>query len=227
MSAGSGSSGCFRHLDAVAADHLADELGMPRLLEALQVDRLAQHGIVDGMGEFLDDGAGAQLRVQHLLPERHRAQPLQRRVVELGPGQLRRHVVLIGRLEMPAEQLLVRLGADLHRGASLAHEAAREAHQARHHARAQQARIVAGEPAVVLGEADLHQLRRRDVDADRLAAGHGEVVVLRGAPPRPRAMPMRSQIRNAQTASTLSSKQRPPPPRQVAAMPGDPVDEEE
>ena len=65
------------------------------LLEALQIDRFAQQRIVDGLGEFRDDGAGAALGVQHLLPERHRAQSLERGLVELGPGQLGRHVVLV------------------------------------------------------------------------------------------------------------------------------------
>ncbi len=85
---------------------------MARLLEALEIDRLLQHGIGDRCGERLDDRAGAPLGMQNLLPERHRAEPRQGRFVELGPRQVGRHVILVGGVEMAAEQRLVRLRSD-------------------------------------------------------------------------------------------------------------------
>ena len=65
-------------------------------------------------------------------------------------------------------------------GTRRAHELAGEPHQPGHRHRPQQAPVVPGHAAVVLGEADIEQGRDREVDvADRLAAGQREVVVLR------------------------------------------------
>src|SRR5579883_282235 len=102
-------------LDAIAVDHDSDQPAMARLLIALQVDRLAQKRIVDRARERLDDGAGAPLGVEHLLPERHRAHALELLVVKRGPGQLLGLEPPMGLDEITAEQRLVSLGSDLHR----------------------------------------------------------------------------------------------------------------
>ena len=62
MSGDNGSSGVSGRVDAVALDHHAEEIGVARLLEALQRHRVLHHRIVDGLGEGLDDGAGALFR---------------------------------------------------------------------------------------------------------------------------------------------------------------------
>src|SRR6185312_13221606 len=56
-------------VDAVTPDHHAQERRMARLLAALQSDRRPHDGILDPPREGLDDGAGAPLGMQHLLPE--------------------------------------------------------------------------------------------------------------------------------------------------------------
>src|SRR6185437_231509 len=61
-----------------------------------------------------DDQPGAPLGMQHLLPERHRAQAFERRPVEIGPRQCRRVEDLVGVDELAAKAFAMRLGPDLH-----------------------------------------------------------------------------------------------------------------
>jgi len=216
----------FLHVDTVALDHHADEIGVARLLETLQCDRFLQHRIFDGLGELLDDQTGAQLGVQHLLPKWHCAQTAERGLVELGPRQFVGFVVLVRRLEMLTEEIAMRGTAELD-GLRLAHESPRETHEPRHDLRPPQALIVAGEPALVLGKAETHEFAGGDVDADRLTAGDGEVVVGVRRPAQATGDADALPDQERPHREHLEREPRPAPPRHVAFVPGDPVDEEQ
>jgi hypothetical protein len=94
-------------IDAVALDHHLQQPGMARLLQALQRDRLMHQRIVNGLGKGVDDRAGPPLGMEHLLPEGHRSQPLQRRPLQLRPGQPVGLVQLVAGDELPAISRLV------------------------------------------------------------------------------------------------------------------------
>src|SRR5690242_8292444 len=110
-------------------------------------------------------------------------------------------------------------------------EAADQTSKRRHHDRAQKPAIVAGEAFLVFPEANINQRRRRKVDiGNRFAAGQRKVVVLRrcvlartDTTGQPDALPDQEYP----DGNDLGPEPRPAPPRQVAAMPRDPIDEEQ
>jgi len=65
--------------------------------------------IFDGLGIGIDDGAGAALGPQDLLPEGNGPQPLESGAVQLGPGQSVRLVELMAGHELAAESLFMLL----------------------------------------------------------------------------------------------------------------------
>jgi len=101
-------------LDAVAADHHAEQLAVSRLLEPLQRNRVAQGRVGNLRRKGINDASGAQLRVQHFLPKRHRPQTRRRRIIEFRPGQVFGFERRIALDEQPAKQLFMRVRADLH-----------------------------------------------------------------------------------------------------------------
>src|ERR1700730_11103299 len=120
-----------------------------------------------------------------------------------------------------------------HGRTSPSQEAADGAHQVRHHVRPQQPCVIAGKAPLVFAQAHANQCSGRHVNApDRLAAGEDEVVV-RGP---------RSRLCTAATiecdADPLPNKKSPDrenlgreenalPQRQVAPVPGHPIDKKE
>lgn len=87
----------------------------------------------------------------------------------------------------------------------LAHEAQREARQGGHDCRTEQSMVISCQPPSVSPTGRSSSARPGDIDADRVAAGHREVMILR-APPMSRAMPIRSQTKKHQTAGILAWK---------------------
>ena len=104
-------------VDAVAIDHHAEKLGMPRFLHALQGDGIAKHRIVDG-GVKAATMAPARRSVCNTSCQNGTARSRASAAASSsGQGRVRRVVVIVSLQELPAEQLLVRFRADRHRGA--------------------------------------------------------------------------------------------------------------
>src|SRR5579862_6060166 len=106
-----------------------------------------------------------------------------------------------------------------------------QADQPGDHLRPQQPRIVARHAALVLGEAEVEHRRRRQCHVrHRLAAGQGEIVVLRALVAR-RADAAGEADAFANEAEPYrrerAPKPRQAPPRQAAPVPRHPVDEEQ
>ena len=100
--------------DAVAPDHLAQQLGVARLLKPLEGDRVAHQRVGDRLGVSVDDGTRSPFGVEDFLPERDGAQTFERQVVEVGPGQCRGVEATVAGDEVSTEALLVLVGSDLH-----------------------------------------------------------------------------------------------------------------
>src|SRR5437868_7147912 len=116
-------------------------------------------------------------------------------------------------------------------GPRVSQETAYQASKTRHHDRAQEPAVVAGEALVVFREAHVDQRRWRKIDiGNRLAAGQSEVVVLRRrvmARTNAAGQPDALVDQEYPDGKDLGPEPRPTPPRQVAAMPRDPIDEEQ
>src|ERR1700722_16903983 len=106
------------------------------------------------------------------------------------------------------------------------HETAHEFRQRRDGKRPQQAPVVSSHPACVLRETEVDQFGDVNIVADGFGAGHGKIVVLYSASHIARdtdALPDQKEPHGQH----FQLEERPAPKRQVPAMPGRPVDEEQ
>src|SRR5690606_24233403 len=94
-------------LDVVAAEEMAQNPRVTRLLEGLEGHRLADLRIADGLGETVDHRAGVGLVRERFLPERDRAQAGEGFAVELRPSEVFGLVGSMRREELATEELLV------------------------------------------------------------------------------------------------------------------------
>src|SRR5271166_900865 len=204
--------------DAVAPNHQPQELGMTGFFEPLKHDRLAHQRIGDRRGIGGNDRTRSALGVEDLLPERDRAQTPKRGFVEIGPRQGRRIESAMGRDKLAAEPLLVLVGADFHDAA------------ARESDRGKKQRTNRRRHGTTVGRNSRgsYPERRRSFSARHTSisaliersAAPTDVLPVRvkllscgtippspsPAPSNPRAMPIRSQTRKAQTARILAQK---------------------
>jgi hypothetical protein len=99
--------------NAVAPDHLAQQLGVACLFEPLEGDRLAHQRVGDCSSIGVDNGTRSPLGVEDFLPKRDGAQPTERQIVEVGPSQCRGVEATVAGDEVSTEALLVLVRSDL------------------------------------------------------------------------------------------------------------------
>jgi len=119
--------------DAIAPDHLAQQLGVARLFEPLEGDRVAHQRVGDRLGVGVDNGTRSPFGAEDFLPKRDGAQTLERQIVEIGPGQCRGIEAAVAGDEVSTEALLVLVGSDLHQetGTTLGRRMKRRANRIR------------------------------------------------------------------------------------------------
>ncbi len=106
--------GSFRRIEIVFVDHHADQIGMPRLLLALQSKRGLHNRIADGRSEGSNDRAGAPFGVKYLLPKGHGLESAQAIGIQHRPRQRLRIVLDVALREVRAERIAMFLRSDLH-----------------------------------------------------------------------------------------------------------------
>src|SRR5438445_7889104 len=98
--------------DAVTLRQALEQRRVPLLLVRLHRDRLAQQGVGLDVRHRAHARCRRRLALHRLVPERHRAEPLDVRFVEVGPADVAHLVTMMGVYKVPAEERLVLFGAD-------------------------------------------------------------------------------------------------------------------
>src|SRR5262249_49070810 len=103
----------------VEFDHVLDDPRMTRLLERLELERLAEQDVRLQCGAGTDHGPRVLLGLKRVRPEGKASQQLQGLSVQRGPLELLGRVRPMLIEEGPAEELLVRVRPYLHRSGPL------------------------------------------------------------------------------------------------------------
>src|SRR5215472_191377 len=191
---------------------------MARFFKSLKRHRLAHQWITDRRGIGGDDRTGSAFGVEHLLPERNRTQAPELRRVEIGPSQCRRVEMAMACDELAAKKFLVLVRTDFHDTA------------APESVRGKKQRMNRRRRGTTVGRSrrGSYPERRRSFSAKHTSisaltersTGLTDLLPVRvkllswgaippspsPAPSSPRARPIRSQTRKAQTPRILAQK---------------------
>ena len=97
--------------DAVGLDHIGKDLLVPPLLEAVELDRLAQQRVRHRLGVAQHPQTGFPFGLHRDIPDRQADQTIARLGVERGPVDDRGTIGIVGVEQHPAKRPLVRFAA--------------------------------------------------------------------------------------------------------------------
>src|SRR5271157_1244799 len=191
---------------------------MTGFFEPLERNRLAHQRIGDRRGIGVDDHTRSAFGVEHFLPEGDRAQTPKRGFIEIGPRQGGRIELAMARDKLAAEPLFVLVGADFHDAAEPEFDPGKKQRTNR---RRHGTTVGRNSRGSYPERRRLFSARHTSISAlTERSTAPTDLLPVRvkllswgiippspsPAPPNPRAMPIRSQTRKAQTARILAQK---------------------